>query len=101
MSLLSSLTNRIFLASSLLAVLTIGVAVFRVNVAVTRQAEPPPRIILIGATHIAQLKNAAALLFKNLGCLPCTSGFDVLFRNTIRTLTLDEKLNVKQFGKGF
>ena len=52
-------------------------------------------------SDIEQLRNAAALVFKNLGCLPCTSGFDVLFRNTIRTLTLDEKLNVKQFGKGF
>lgn len=39
MSLLSSLTNRIFFASALLAVLTIGVAVYRVNVAVTNQAE--------------------------------------------------------------
>ena len=39
MTLFSSLTNRIFLASALLAVLTIGVAVYRVNVAVTAQAE--------------------------------------------------------------
>lgn len=39
MRLFSSLTNRIFLASAMLAVLTIGVAVYRVNVAVTRQAE--------------------------------------------------------------
>jgi signal transduction histidine kinase len=39
MSIFSSLTNRIFFASALLAVLTIGVAVYRVNVAVTQQAE--------------------------------------------------------------
>ncbi len=39
MTMISSLTNRIFFASALLAVLTIGVAVYRVNVAVTRQAE--------------------------------------------------------------
>lgn len=39
MTLFSSLTNRIFFASALLAVLTIGVAVYRVNVAVTAQAE--------------------------------------------------------------
>ncbi|MEO8521180.1 MAG: ATP-binding protein [Acidobacteriota bacterium] len=39
MSLVSSLSNRIFFASALLAVLTIGVAVYRVNVAVTTQAE--------------------------------------------------------------
>jgi signal transduction histidine kinase len=39
MSVFSSLTNRIFLASALLAVVAIGVAVYRVNVAVTAQAE--------------------------------------------------------------
>jgi signal transduction histidine kinase len=39
MTLFSSLTNRIFFASALLAVLTIGMAVYRVNVAVTAQAE--------------------------------------------------------------
>jgi signal transduction histidine kinase len=36
---LSSLSNRIFLASALLAVLSIGTALFLVNVVVTRQAE--------------------------------------------------------------
>ena len=39
MSMLASLTNRIFLASALLAVVSIGVAVLVVNVAVTSQAE--------------------------------------------------------------
>jgi signal transduction histidine kinase/uncharacterized membrane-anchored protein YhcB (DUF1043 family) len=39
MSILSSLTNRIFIGSAALAVLTIGVAVYRFNVAVTAQAE--------------------------------------------------------------
>jgi hypothetical protein len=39
MRVFSSLTNRIFVASALLAVLAIGVAVYRVNVAVTQQAE--------------------------------------------------------------
>ena len=39
MNLFSSLTNRIFFATALLAVLSIGVAVYRVNVAVTAQAE--------------------------------------------------------------
>jgi signal transduction histidine kinase len=39
MSLFSSLTNRIFFGSAALAVLAIGVAVYRVNVAVTEQAE--------------------------------------------------------------
>jgi len=39
MTVFSSLTNRIFFASALLAVLAISVAVYRVNVAVTAQAE--------------------------------------------------------------
>jgi signal transduction histidine kinase len=39
MNVFSSLTNRIFLASALLTVFAIGVAVYRVNVAVTAQAE--------------------------------------------------------------
>jgi len=39
MTILSSLTNRIFLASALLAVVSIGVAVVVVNAAVTAQAE--------------------------------------------------------------
>jgi signal transduction histidine kinase len=39
MKIFSSLTNRIFFATALLAVLTIGMAVYRVNVAVTAQAE--------------------------------------------------------------
>ena len=39
MRLLSSLTNRIFLAAAALAVLTITIAIFLVNAAVTRQAE--------------------------------------------------------------
>ena len=39
MRLLSSLTNRIFLASAALAVLCIGAAVYMVNVRVTDQAE--------------------------------------------------------------
>ena len=39
MTIFASLTNRIFFASALLAVLAIAVAVFRVNVAVTNQAE--------------------------------------------------------------
>ena len=39
MSLFSSLTNRIFFASALLTVVAIAVAVYRVNVAVTAQAE--------------------------------------------------------------
>jgi signal transduction histidine kinase len=37
--LFSSLTNRIFVASALLAVVTIGIGIYNVNEAVTRQAE--------------------------------------------------------------
>jgi signal transduction histidine kinase/uncharacterized membrane-anchored protein YhcB (DUF1043 family) len=39
MSLFSSLTNRIFFGSALLAVTAIAIAIYNVNVAVTRQAE--------------------------------------------------------------
>ena len=39
MSLFSSLTNRIFFGSALLAVVSIGIAIYNVNVAVTAQAE--------------------------------------------------------------
>jgi len=39
MNLLSSLTNRIFLASALLVVAAIGIAILRVNTTMTRQAE--------------------------------------------------------------
>jgi signal transduction histidine kinase len=39
MSIFSSLTNRIFFASALLTVVAIAIAVYRVNVAVTTQAE--------------------------------------------------------------
>ena len=39
MTLLSSLTNRIFLASALLAIVTIGLAMYLVSARVTREAE--------------------------------------------------------------
>ncbi len=39
MTFFSSLRSRIFLASALLAVLSIGVAIYLVNVRVTREAE--------------------------------------------------------------
>ena len=39
MTLLSSLRNRIFLTSALLAVLSIGAAIYLVSVRVTRQLE--------------------------------------------------------------
>ncbi|MGE3845084.1 MAG: hypothetical protein AB7I50_26270, partial [Vicinamibacterales bacterium] len=39
MTLLSSLTNRIFLASALLVVVSTGITIARVNVSVSRRAE--------------------------------------------------------------
>jgi hypothetical protein len=53
MNLLSSLTNRIFLASALLVVAAIGVAIYRVNVSGAAQAERDLR---------AGLDEAAALV---------------------------------------
>ena len=54
MRILSSLTNRIFLGSAALAVLTIAVAVYRFNVAVTAQAENELRRGLEEAGHAAR-----------------------------------------------
>ena len=39
MTALSSLTNRIFLASALLLVVSMGIVIYRVNDSVARQAE--------------------------------------------------------------
>jgi signal transduction histidine kinase len=52
MSLLSSLTNRIFLAGALLVVTSIGVAIYRVNVSVTAQAEADLRAGLAEAASL-------------------------------------------------
>ena len=49
---LSSLSNRIFLASALLAVLSIGAALYLVNVVVTRQAEAELEESLIEAGEL-------------------------------------------------
>ena len=64
MKLLSSLTNRIFLATALVAVLSIGVAIYLVNVAVTSQAEEELRR---GLEEVATLvEHHRALLFDHL-----------------------------------
>src|SRR4051794_13694587 len=52
MALLSSLTNRIFLASASLVVVSIGLAAYRVNASVTEQAE---RDLQSGLTDAAAL----------------------------------------------
>jgi signal transduction histidine kinase len=54
MSLLSSLTNRIFLASALLLVVSIGIAVYRVTDSVSRRAETELRT---GLSEAASLVN--------------------------------------------
>ena len=52
MQIFRSLTNRIFLATTLMALLSIGLAVLVVNVAVTRQAEDE---LLRGLEYAASL----------------------------------------------
>jgi signal transduction histidine kinase len=52
MSPLSSLTNRIFLATSLIVVVSIGIAIYRVNDSVTRQAEGDLRTGLAEAASL-------------------------------------------------
>lgn len=54
MRLLSSLTNRIFLASAALAILCIGAAVYFVNVRVTRQAEAELERGLVEAGRVVE-----------------------------------------------
>jgi signal transduction histidine kinase len=59
MSLFSSLTNRIFLASALLVLAAIGVAIYRLNVSVTAQAEADLRAGLAeAATLVDELSRA-------------------------------------------
>ncbi|MEO8075940.1 MAG: hypothetical protein ABI818_06385, partial [Acidobacteriota bacterium] len=63
MTVFSSLTNRIFFASALLAVLAIGVAVYRVNIAVTEQAENELRRGIEEAGRL--LEDSRATLFEH------------------------------------
>jgi signal transduction histidine kinase len=63
MTLFSSLTNRIFFASALLAVVSIGVAIYNVNVAVTAQAEQElSRGVAEAGTFVEEYRR---LLFEN------------------------------------
>lgn len=75
MKLLSSLTNRIFLASAALAVLSIGLAVYFVNVQVTREAERELQRGLEEAgtlleQHRATLVETFTLLARTIADLP-------------------------------
>ncbi|MBI2833305.1 MAG: HAMP domain-containing protein [Acidobacteria bacterium] len=63
MAVLSSLTNRIFLASAILAVLSIAAAVYVVNVSVTAQAEAELQRGLEEASALVQ--QYRALVFDN------------------------------------
>jgi signal transduction histidine kinase len=65
MNIVSSLTNRIFFATALLAVLSIGTAVYMVNRAVTRQAEDELQRGIDEA--VALVEEYRTLLFENFG----------------------------------
>jgi hypothetical protein len=45
------------------------------------------------------LTRATAAVLGKLGCAPCCSGFDILFRRELDFLAVDEKLNVQGFGR--
>jgi hypothetical protein len=51
-------------------------------------------------SNIDGIRKVAEVAFGKLGCLPCTSGFDVLFRNTIRTLVIDKAFDAQIYGRG-
>jgi signal transduction histidine kinase len=64
-SLLSSLSNRIFFAAALLAVLSIGVAVYSVNVWVTAQVEQDLRAdVEEAATHVENYRSTLLEHFR-------------------------------------
>lgn len=50
------------------------------------------------AGDIGALARAAQIAFDKLGCLPCSTGFDVLFRSQFRAIALDAKLTATTFG---
>ena len=64
-----SLTNRIFLATALMAILSIGLAIYVVNVAVTRQAEDELRRGLEGAAALVDQNRD--LLFEQFAREAC------------------------------
>jgi signal transduction histidine kinase len=67
MKILSSLRSRIFLTSAMLAVLSIGVAIYLVNVRVTREAEPAlQREILTTGAQIDQLRTTRTETFATM-----------------------------------
>ena len=70
MTILSSLRSRIFLTSALLAVLSIGVAIYLVNVRVTSEAEGAlQREILSTGAQIDQLRTTRTQTFTQMARL--------------------------------
>jgi signal transduction histidine kinase len=70
MKLFSSLRNRIFVTSALLAVLTVGVAIYLVNVSVTREAEDSlKREIVATGALVEQLRTTRAQTFTMMAKL--------------------------------
>src|SRR5262245_44929382 len=61
MNILSSLTNRIFFASALLVIVSISVAVYRVNVSVTSQAQRELRVGLNEAANLVREHKGALI----------------------------------------
>ncbi len=48
--------------------------------------------------NIDALTKAVGVVMGKLGCSPCCSGFDILFRREINTMALDEKGGIARFG---
>jgi signal transduction histidine kinase len=100
MTLLSSLTNRIFLACALLAVATTGVAVYVVGTRATREAETElERGLADAATQVAQQQRALAaryvLFARLLADLPkLKSAVDTQNQPTIQPIVEDYRQQV-------
>ena len=50
------------------------------------------------SNDIEALIKAVGVVVGKLGCAPCCSGFDILFRREINSMALDEKGQVARFG---
>jgi hypothetical protein len=48
---------------------------------------------------IKQLTTAVERVVGKLGCAPCCSGFDILFRRELDLIVLDKKLDARGFGR--
>lgn len=64
----------------------------------------PGRTVLVTipkavSNDINSLVGAVEAAVGKLGCSPCCSGFDILFRNELDLIQIDEKLNVQGSGR--